>query len=71
MLKETFRKERRTLLTILVIFDLSYVLRALYDLLFAQYASMPFFLAVSALIIPELFDMIPICLILIYHTKNF
>ena len=72
--KETFRKERCLLLTILIVFDLSFVFRALYDDVLAEnlrstgkdYAN-----TVLVTFTGTVFDFIPISLILYLHGQNF
>lgn len=71
--KETFRKERCLLLTILIVFNLSFVMRALYDDLIAidlKDAGDDFANAVILTFTGTVFDFIPISLILYLHGKN-
>ena len=71
--KETFRKERCLLLTILIVFNFSFVMRALYDDLLAEdlkEAGDDFANAVMLTFTGTVFDFIPISLILYLHGKN-
>ena len=71
--KETFRKERCLLLTILIVFNLSFVMRALYDDLIAidlKDAGDDFANAVMLTFTGTVFDFVPISLILYLHGKN-
>ena len=72
--KETFRKERCLLLTILIVFDLSFVIRALYDDVLAEdlrSKGKDFANTVLVTFTGTVCDFIPISLILYLHGQNF
>ena len=71
--KEAFRKERALLLSILIVFDLSFVMRALFDDLMLEHLnnSGKIFLNTVLVTFTGLFDFVPIGLILYLHGKNF
>ena len=69
--KLAFKREKRTLIVILVLFDLTYVLLAIFDfghnwLSGSDSLGQMIFLLFSGLF----FDFIPICLILFLHSRN-
>ena len=66
-----FRRERNAILTILVIFDLTYAFRAIYDIIYAKFNDFNFSMALSVVVVPFFFDLVPICLVLLIHSRNF
>ena len=56
---------------ILIIFDLSFVLRAVYNEIYIRLEIDGFKGSVSNILSTSIFDLIPISLILYYHMKNF
>ena len=69
-----FKREKCTLLTILIIFDISFVLRFVTDI-FTSHASRNFeydmLPTINAIVTPQVCDLIPICCILYIHSRNF
>ena len=66
-----FRRERAIIALILIIFDLSFILRAIFDSFLVTKAVDKFFLSVINIFSALIFDILPICLILFFHTQNF
>ena len=74
--KQLFKREKCTMLTILVIFDSSFVLRLITNLVIAQFAKdyegeYKMGLCILSLILPQLWDVVPICCVLFIHMQNF
>lgn len=73
--KGTFVREICTLIIILIIFDISYILRLCFDLCLSHLAAggeepgITFFLI--TMFIPIIFDIFPVSLILYIHSRNF
>ena len=70
--KLAFKREKRTLIVILVLFDLTYVLLAIFDLCNNEWLGGSDSLGqmIRLLFSGLLFDFIPICLILFLHSRN-
>ena len=73
-----FRLEKRILITILLIFDSSYVLRLIYDIILAHqtnqifhYIQYDYWQIICMVVMPNVFDLIPISCILYIHARNF
>lgn len=67
-----FRREKRTLLTILLIFDSTYILRAIYDVLYVKQENQyGMAWTIAEVMTGNIFDLVPICCILFIHTQNF
>jgi len=70
--KQAFNKERCTLLTILIIFDFSFVVRAAWDIAYAAFldtdncSNMILTMNVAVLC-----DLVPTCCVLYFHATNF
>ena len=70
--KETFRKEKCSLITILVIFALSYSVRLGFDLMESiQGGYNSFYQILLAVIFPLIYDSLPVCCILYIHRQSF
>lgn len=71
---QIFRKERCQVLTMLCIFDLSCVLRGLFDRSISQQIKnghYSFGLLLAIIYSAVILDLLPICMVLLYHSKNF
>ena len=69
---EVFRREKCQLLTTIAIFDVSFLLRTLYGIWFSIFAyGMHTGELIIAILVPACIDIIPICCILYFHTRNF
>jgi len=66
-----FRQERRTFFLVLWLFDISYLLRAIYSQVFFFDQIENFTALVLDLFIGILFDLIPLSMILYIHRRNF
>ena len=70
--KDQFRKEKRNLFIVLIIFDLSYALRALYESLVVRHFEQYMFIySICNITVDALPDLVPISLILVLHYRNF
>ena len=71
--KQTFKKESMQLLIILIIFDCSFIIRAVYDGIYPQFKKhdWPVTIAVVTLTFYVVCDFVPISCILFYHSRNF
>ena len=69
---DQMRKEFRTLIIVLVVFDTSYLLRAVYDRWIIDYTKDdPNIFFPISITISVFFDLIPLLLVLSYHRRNF
>mmetsp|Transcript_35971 Transcript_35971/g.47332 ORF Transcript_35971/g.47332 Transcript_35971/m.47332 type:complete len:118 (-) Transcript_35971:523-876(-) len=66
-----FRQERRTFFLVLWLFDISYLLRAIYSQVFFFDQIENFTVVVLDLFVGILFDLIPLSMILYIHRRNF
>lgn len=66
-----FERERRTLLAILIIFDLSFILRATYNEIYVRSEFAYFTACLTNILSGSIFDLLPISLILFIHNHNF
>ena len=70
--KEVFRSETRFLMAILIIFDISFLLRLITDItLMRPYQTYNLPEALLIVTTPLMFDILPVCLILQIHSCNF
>ena len=69
--KEAFQRERKTMGTILITFDLACGLRAAYDSAYVQANPDGMAGNISNILATSVFDLLPISCILYYHMKNF
>lgn len=66
-----FSKESKRLATILIIFDCTYLLRAVWDATRFGLSQDPFAVSVFSISLGFFFDVIPIGLVLLFHYRNF
>ena len=71
--REAFGKESRQLRIILIIFDATYVMRAIYDFCYKDFSDVASEACVGCvtMIVFYIFDALPVCCILYYHARNF
>mmetsp|Transcript_533 Transcript_533/g.845 ORF Transcript_533/g.845 Transcript_533/m.845 type:complete len:100 (+) Transcript_533:222-521(+) len=70
--ESAFKNEKRTLMVILVFFDLTYFGRLYFDLWWSSNKGKFIMLAaVLAILCRIVLDLLPVCLILYFHTRNF
>ena len=68
--KQAFMSEKRTLLTILIIFDLTYIVRAIWDNVFNGQIEAAMARTITTILCGAVFDLMPTALILLLHSKN-
>lgn len=68
--RDFFNREIRTLWIILVAFNITYLIRGLWDQLTSQYLRQ-YTLMVFNIILGLTFDFIPVTLLLYFHYRNF
>ena len=66
----TFKKEKITMITILVFFDFSYALRALWDNYLLFETQNILLSTLSAILTPILVDILPVSLVMMFHARN-
>ena len=66
-----FKREKCTLIALLLIFDCSYVIRALFNQLWSRAEEISDRGLYRFVIVPSFCDLIPVCCVLFFHTRNF